>query len=68
MLPSKTRRALGLETGSRLVLTIEGPGVLKLTSAEVAAAACEGLLADLDPGRSLADELVSERHEAAGRE
>lgn len=68
VIPSRARRELGLEQGSRLVLTVEGPGVLKLTSAEVAAAECEGLLADLGTDRSLAEELIAERHEAALRE
>jgi hypothetical protein len=51
-----------------LILTIEAPGVLKLTSAEVAATECQGLLRDLGAGRSLADELVAERHQEAQHE
>jgi hypothetical protein len=49
-------------------LTIEEPGVLKLTSTQAAAASCKGLLKDLTRDRSLADELVAERREAAQRE
>lgn len=68
MLPALARRALGLEEGSQLILTIETPGVLTLKSAAVAAARCQGLLKDLGNGRSLADELIEERREAAKRE
>ena len=68
MLPSHARRELGLEQGSQLVLTIEEPGVLKLTSTRAAAESCMGLLADLGEGRSLAEELVAERREASRRE
>lgn len=68
VLPVEARRRLGLDTGSRLLLTIEEPGVLRLTSARAAAASCKGMLADLASGRSLADELIAERREAAARE
>lgn len=68
VLPAQTRKALGLEKGSRLVVTIEEPGVLKLTSNRKAAVSCEGLLKELAGGRSLADELITERREAARNE
>ena len=68
VLPAPARRELGLEPGCRLVLSIEEPGVLKLTSAQRAAANCQGLLRDLAGDRSLAEELITERREAARRE
>ena len=68
VLPASTRRQLGLEQGSRLVVTVEEPGVLKLTSTRAAAESCLGLLKDLGGDRSLADELVAERHEAEEHE
>lgn len=68
VLPARARRELGLEQGSRMILTIEEPGVLKLTSARAAAESCLGLLRPLGEGRSLAEELIAERREAARRE
>ncbi len=68
VLPAPARRQLGLEEGSRLILSFGEPGELKLTSTQVAAASCKGLLKDLAGERSLADELVAERHQAADRE
>ena len=68
VLPAQIRHELGLEKGSRLSLTIEEPGTLRLTSAQAAAASCMGLLEDLAGDRSLADELIAERREEARRE
>ena len=68
VLPARARRELGLKKGSRLILTMEEPGVLKLISARAAAADCQGLLKELAGDRSLADELVVERREAARNE
>lgn len=68
VLPARVRRELGLEQGSRLIVTLEEPGILKLTSTRAAAESCMGLLRDLEPGRSLADELIAERREASERE
>ena len=68
VIPAQARKELGLKKGSRVVLTIEGPGVLKLTTNRQAAASCLGLLQELAAGRSLADELIAERREAARSE
>ena len=68
VLPAPARRELGLQAGSRLTLTIEKPGVLTLTTPKAAAAQCRGLLESSGEGRSLAEELISERREAAARE
>lgn len=68
VLPAAARKELGLDEGSRLILTLEEPGVLRLTSARAAAEKAKGLLAGLGAGRSLADELIAERRQEASRE
>lgn len=68
VLPSRVREELGLSRGTRLILTVEEPGTLRITTAATAAASAQGLLRDLAPGRSLADELIEERRREAGDE
>lgn len=68
VLPAPARRQLGLDRGSRLILTVEEPGVLKLTSAKAAADRCMGILRSRAGERSMVDELIAERREASKHE
>lgn len=65
VLPAVARRELGITEGSRLLITIESPGVVRLTSAEHAADSARGLLRQRAAGRSLADELIEARRREA---
>ena len=68
VLPARARRELGIDRGSRLLLTLEEPGVMKLTSAKAAADKCMGMLRGRAGERSVVDELIAERREAAKHE
>lgn len=65
VLPAAVRKELGLDEGDRLILTVEAPEQLGLTSARVAAASAKGLLRRVAGDRSLADELIAERRQEA---
>ena len=69
ILPAAFRKALGLKTGSRLVLELQGEEV-RLVTVEVALRRAQALLAPYSPkdGRLLSDQLVAERREDYGRE
>jgi len=62
------RRQLELSTGSRLVLTVERDGSLRLTSAHATAERLRGLLAAVSPERRLSEELIAERRAEARAE
>ena len=65
VLPSELRRALGLKPGDKLVLTVTEKGTIELRPAHKVAEEALGLLADLAPGTSLADELIQDRRKEA---
>ena len=69
ILPVAFRKALGLKTGSRLVLELQGEEV-RLVTVEVALHRAQALLAPYRPkdGRLLSDQLVAERREDYRRE
>jgi AbrB family looped-hinge helix DNA binding protein len=64
ILPAAFRKALGLKTGSRLILELQGEEV-RLVTVEVAVRRAQALLAPYRPkdGRLLSDQLVAERRE-----
>ena len=61
VLPAAVRRQLELSTGSRLVLTVEPDGSLRLYRARARAERLRGLLAGVSPERTLTEELIAER-------
>jgi len=67
VLPAAIRADLGLVTGSRLLLSTDPDGSLRLRPYRAVADAGRGLLADLGSG-SMVDELVAERRAAAAAE
>ena len=67
VLPAPLRRQLDLHPGDRLILTLDPGGGFRMVSAREQARRLCGLYRDLAPGRSLADELIAERHEEARR-
>jgi len=69
VLPSAVRAALGLRQGTRLLLSTEPDGSLRLRPYAAVANESRGLLAGLAPaGVSLVDELLAERRAEAQRE
>ncbi|HHQ47271.1 MAG TPA: AbrB/MazE/SpoVT family DNA-binding domain-containing protein [Acidobacteria bacterium] len=63
VLPAMVRRELGLRPGDELVLVVE-PGAIRLLTVAEAARRAQRLVAKyVDPGESLADQLVAERRE-----
>jgi AbrB family looped-hinge helix DNA binding protein len=69
VLPADVRAALGLETGSRLLLSTESDGSLWLRPYRSVADQGRGMLAGLAPeGESMVDELLAERRGEAARE
>lgn len=67
MLPAAIRADLGLVAGSRLLLSTDPDGSLRLRPYRAVADAGRGLLAELGSG-SMVDELVAERRAAAAAE
>jgi|GEM_PF-1846857 len=67
VLPVAVRAQLGLRTGSRLLLSTEADGSLRLRPYRAVADAGRGLLAGVT-GASLVDELIAERRAAAAAE
>ena len=69
VLPSGVRRELGLELGSRLLLSTEEDGSLRLRPYRAVADQNRGMLAGLAPaGKSMVDELLEERRLEVERE
>jgi AbrB family looped-hinge helix DNA binding protein len=68
VLPASLRRRLSLQTGDRLILTVDPQGGFRIVSAREQARKLRGIFRDLAPGRSLVDELIAERREEARRE
>ncbi len=65
VLPSSVRSALGLERGTRMLLSAEDDGTLRLRPYRVVAQESRGLLADLVKQGSLVEELLAERRAQA---
>jgi bifunctional DNA-binding transcriptional regulator/antitoxin component of YhaV-PrlF toxin-antitoxin module len=63
VLPAELRQAFGLAERDRLVVTVEAPGVLRLTSAREVARRSRGALREAIGDRDLASELLAERRE-----
>jgi AbrB family looped-hinge helix DNA binding protein len=69
VLPADVRSALGLKTGSRMLLSTESDGSLWLRPYRSVADQGRGMLADLAPeGESMVDELLTERRREAALE
>jgi AbrB family looped-hinge helix DNA binding protein len=66
VLPASVRSELGLKPGTRLLLSTDEEGSLRLRPYRAVADACLGIFSDLAPdGVSLADELIAERRAEA---
>ncbi len=69
VLPAAVRSALGLTPGTRLLLSTEADGSLRLRPYRAIADENRGLLAERVAGAgSLVDELISERRDEAAHE
>ncbi len=60
-LPEKIQKMLNLESGDRLILTLEDNGKLQLVSLKQQVKKLRGLLKYKSPNRNLVDELIQER-------
>jgi bifunctional DNA-binding transcriptional regulator/antitoxin component of YhaV-PrlF toxin-antitoxin module len=60
-LPQEIQQILNLESGDRLILTLEDSGKLQLVSPKQQVKKLRGLLKDKSPDRNLVDELIQER-------
>jgi AbrB family looped-hinge helix DNA binding protein len=65
VLPVAVRRRCELAPGDRLIVTVEGPGVVRLTTAREAARRGRGLLRRWAGDRDLVAELLAERRRDA---
>jgi len=68
VLPSSVRSELGLTPGTRMLLSTETDGSIRLRPYRVVAEDSRGLFADLAEDGSLVDDLVAERRAEAARE
>lgn len=69
VLPADVRTELGLEAGSRMLLSTERDGSLRLRPYRSVADQGRGMLAGIAPaGESMVDELLAERRREAARE
>lgn len=69
VLPSAVRAELGLKPGTRMLLSTEQDGSLRLRPYRSVADRNRGMLAGLGPaGESMVDELLAERRREAARE
>jgi AbrB family looped-hinge helix DNA binding protein len=69
VLPSDIRAELGLEPGTRMLLSADDDGSLRLRPYRAVAQKTLGALADLAPAEeSMVDELIAERRREAARE
>jgi bifunctional DNA-binding transcriptional regulator/antitoxin component of YhaV-PrlF toxin-antitoxin module len=60
-LPQEIQQILNLESGDRLILTLEDNGTLQLVSLKQQVKKLRGFLKDKSPDRNLVDELIQER-------
>jgi AbrB family looped-hinge helix DNA binding protein len=68
VLPASVRSALGLKPGTRMLLSTEDDGSLRLRPYRAVADESRGVFADLAEGSSLVDELLAERRAEAKQE
>lgn len=69
VIPATVRKALGIEPGDELVLRVIEPGTMEMTTMQGRLQAARDLVRRyVEPGVSLADELIAERREAARHE
>jgi AbrB family looped-hinge helix DNA binding protein len=68
VLPAAVRSALDLKPGTRLLISAEEDGSLRLRPYRAVADESRGMFADLAKGDSLVDELLAEREAEAARE
>jgi antitoxin PrlF len=69
VLPSEVRAQLGLKPGSRLLLSTENDGSLRLRPYRSVANQNRGMLSGLTPtDKSMVEELLTERRKEAKRE
>jgi AbrB family looped-hinge helix DNA binding protein len=68
VIPASFRKALGINAGDELVLRIEDDELRITTLKRRVERAQRRVRRYIKPGRSLADELIAERREAAKRE
>jgi AbrB family looped-hinge helix DNA binding protein len=68
VLPASVRSALGLRPGTRMLLSTEDDGSLRLRPYRAVADESRGLFGDLTKRGSLVDQLLYERHAEAERE
>jgi bifunctional DNA-binding transcriptional regulator/antitoxin component of YhaV-PrlF toxin-antitoxin module len=61
ILPQEIQEILNLESGDKLILTLEDNGKIKLVSLKQQVKKLRGLLKDKSPDRNLVDELIQER-------
>ena len=61
VLPSSIRSALGLEPGTRMLVSAEADGSLTLRPYRAVAEESRGMFSDLVKGGSLVDELIAQR-------
>ena len=68
VLPSAIRSALGLKAGTRMLLSTEPDGSLRLRPYRAVANESRGLFAELAEDSSLVDQLLADRRGEAERE
>lgn len=68
VLPSSVRSALGITPGTRMLLSTEDDGSLRLRPYRAVADESRGLFANLTKDGSLVEELLAERRAEAERE
>jgi AbrB family looped-hinge helix DNA binding protein len=68
VLPASVRSALGLKPGTRMLLSTEDDGSLRLRSYRTVADESRGVFAQLAESGSLVDELLADRRAEAARE
>jgi AbrB family looped-hinge helix DNA binding protein len=68
VIPASFRKALGINVGDEIVLRIEDDELRIMTLKRRLERAQESIRRYIKPGRSLVDELIAERREAAKRE
>ncbi len=68
VIPASFRKALGVDAGDEVVLRIEDDELRITTPKRLIERAQKRVRRYMKPGRSLADELIAERREAAKRE
>jgi AbrB family looped-hinge helix DNA binding protein len=68
VLPASVRTELGITPGTRMLLSTDDDGSLRLRPFRSVADASLGLFASVGDGSSMAEELIAERRAEAARE